>query len=102
MLVGREGECRELTRLLRDAANGTSRSVVIRGDPGMGKTALLEFARGRAKAFQVAATVGVESESELAFGALVGIVRGLAAYLPGLPEEQRSALEAAIAVRAGP
>lgn len=99
MLVGREDECRELARLLRDAAKGAGRSLVIRGDAGMGKTALLEFARGRAKSFQVAATTGVESESELAFGALVGMVRPLAPYLPQLPEEQRSALEAAVAVR---
>lgn len=99
MLVGREDECRELDRLVRDAAGGTSRSLVIRGDAGMGKTALLEFARTRAKAFQVVATKGVESESELAFGALVGIVRPLAGYVSGLPDQQRSALEAAVAVR---
>jgi DNA-binding CsgD family transcriptional regulator len=99
MLVGREDECRQITRLLRDAAHGTSRSLVIRGDAGMGKSALLDFARTRAKSFHVAATTGVESESELAFGALVGLVRPFASYVPRLPEQQRSALDAAIAVR---
>ena len=99
MLVGREDECRELARLVRDAAEGMSRCLVIRGDAGMGKSALLRFTRERARSFQVAATTGIESESELAFGALVGIVRPLVPYLRRLPEPQRTALEAAIALR---
>lgn len=103
MLVGREAECRELARLLRSAADGKSGSLVIRGEAGMGKTALLAYAAHRAeRSFLVLAARGVQAESELAFAGLVGLCRPLARYMAQVPGHQRSALEAAIAFNAAP
>src|SRR5919106_752171 len=101
MLVGREAECRELTRLLRAAANGTSGTLVIRGDPGTGKTALLDFSARQARGFLIASAKGVESESEIAFAALVGLCRPMLGHLDRLSDRQRSALETAIAISVG-
>lgn len=101
MLVGREAECRELRRLLRAAADGTSGSLLIRGDPGTGKTALLDFAARQARGFLIASAKGVESESEIAFGALVGLCRPMLGHLDRLSGRQRTALETAIAISVG-
>jgi DNA-binding CsgD family transcriptional regulator len=102
MLVGREAESRELTRLLRRAASGTTGACVVRGEPGVGKTALLEFAAEEARAFLTVSARGVESESEFAFAGLVGICRPLRSHLSGVPDRQRDALESALAVSRGP
>ena len=103
MLVGREAECRELARLLRSAADGKSGSLVIRGEAGMGKTALLAYAAHRAeRSFLILSARGVQSESELAFAGLVSLCRPLLGHFNRLPDAQRGTLEAAIAVSSGP
>jgi tetratricopeptide (TPR) repeat protein len=102
MLFGRQGECLQLERALNDARDGTSRTILVRGEAGMGKSALLRFVMGRASAFDVAAVTGVESESDLPFGALLGVCRGMLPFLDGIPPAQRAALEAALALSPGP
>src|ERR1700748_2404496 len=67
---GRRVEREALDRLLDAVRGGQSRVLVVSGEPGVGKTALLESAIGSASGFRVVRAVGVESEMELAFGAL--------------------------------
>ncbi len=102
MLIGREAECRRLEDLLARALRRTSATLVIRGEAGMGKTALLGFARDRADGFKISSAAGVESEADLPFAALVGLSRPLLGYLDRTPNAQRFALEAALGMSAGP
>ena len=67
----------------------------------MGKSALLRFVMGKASGFDVVSVTGVESESDLPFGALLGICRGLLPFLDRIPAAQRGALEAALALSPG-
>ena len=69
-LRGRDAECAALDVLLDAARRGESRTVVLRGEGGVGKTALLEYAIGSAQDFRVLRSVGVEFEMELAFASL--------------------------------
>src|SRR5215470_19318708 len=68
MLVGRDAEQQRLDLLLRQAQAGTSGVLVLRGDPGIGKTALLDHARSRAGSMRVLRATGIEAETGLAFG----------------------------------
>ena len=70
MLLGRLQERAALSRLLEAARSGRSGVLVVRGEPGVGKTALLEHAIESAAGLRVARVAGVESEMELAFAAL--------------------------------
>ena len=70
VLHGRRGEREALERLLAAVRGGPSRVLVVSGEPGVGKTALVESAIGSASGFRVMRAVGVESEMELAFAAL--------------------------------
>jgi hypothetical protein len=69
-LLGRPSECEVLDRLVAAVRVDGGACRVVRGEPEVGKTALLEYAIGSASGFRVARTVGVESEMELAFAAL--------------------------------
>ena len=95
-LVGRNEECRAVEQVLDDARTGRSAVLVIRGEPGIGKSALLDHASGRASDFRVCHAAGVESEAELA---LSGVQQLLGASVLGrteaLPPPQRDALKAA-------
>ena len=70
MLWGRRRQCGVLDGLLADVRAGRSRVLVVRGEPGIGKTALLDYAIQSASGFRVVRAAGVESEMELAFAAL--------------------------------
>ncbi len=70
MLVGRSAECGALDRLLEGGRQGTSAAIVLRGEPGVGKTALLGYAVEQAEGFRVLRATGIETESEIAFAAL--------------------------------
>jgi hypothetical protein len=74
-LVGREPECAAVGRLLDDARAGAGGSLVVRGEPGIGKSALLEYARQRAAPMAVLSATGVEAESDLAFAGLHELLR---------------------------
>ncbi|MDQ3672153.1 MAG: ATP-binding protein, partial [Actinomycetota bacterium] len=67
MLVGRSEERGRIDLLLEQAAAGRGGALAVRGEAGIGKTALLEYARERAGAARVVDTVGVESEFEVPF-----------------------------------
>jgi hypothetical protein len=68
-LLGRERERAALDRLLEAATSGRGGVLVVRGEPGVGKTALLEYAIGAGREFRFARTFGVESEMELPYAA---------------------------------
>ena len=92
MLLDRLPERAALTRLLEGARAGRSGVLVLRGEPGVGKTALLEFAVESGAGFRVARVAGVESEMELAFAALQQLCAPMLDRLEALPDPQRHAL----------
>src|SRR3954469_6886775 len=100
-LLGRRSECQTLDRLLEAVSGGESRALVIRGEPGVGKTALLQYAIDSASEMRVVRAVGVESEMELAFAGLQQLCAPMLDRLEGLPGPQRDALATAFGLRAG-
>jgi DNA-binding CsgD family transcriptional regulator len=101
VLVGRRDECDVLDGLLVAARAGRSGVLVLRGEPGVGKTALVDYTVGSASGFRVARVVGVESEMELAFAALHQLCAPMLGRLEHLPDPQRGALGAAFGLTAG-
>ena len=95
-LVGRESELAAIERLLEGARQGGSGSLVVRGDAGMGKSALLRYAIERAAGMLTLSVTGVEVESDLDFAGLHGLVRPIEHELSQLPELQRGAVAAAL------
>src|SRR5258705_201054 len=100
-LRGRRTEREALDRVLEAARAGQSSVVVLRGEAGVGKTALLEYAGERASGFQVARAAGVESEMELAFAGLQQLSAPMLDRLEHLPQPQRDALRLAFALSDG-
>nr|MDQ3821817.1 AAA family ATPase [Actinomycetota bacterium] len=100
-LRGRRGECEALDRLLANVRAGESRVLVLRGEAGIGKTALLEYLMERASGCRVARAAGVESEMELAFAGLHQLCAPLLDRLGHLPVPQREALSTAFGLSAG-
>jgi DNA-binding CsgD family transcriptional regulator len=98
MLLGREPEISRIDALLEDARNRQSGALVLRGEPGIGKTALLEYAAEQAAGMTILTACGVESEAELPFVALADLVRPLLGLLPEVPDAQAAALRAALAL----
>ena len=101
MLHGRRDEREALERLLDAVRGGQSRVLVVSGEPGVGKTALLESAIRSASGFRVSRAVGVESEMELAFAALQQLCAPMIDRLDRLPGPQQDALGVAFGLRAG-
>jgi DNA-binding CsgD family transcriptional regulator len=101
MLLGRGAQCRALDGLLADVRAGRSRALVVRGEPGIGKTALLGYAVDTAPDFQVARAEGIESEMELPFAALHQLCGRMLSRAGALPGPQRQALGIAFGLRAG-
>jgi ABC-type nitrate/sulfonate/bicarbonate transport system ATPase subunit len=91
-LRGRASECAVLDRLIADVRRGESRALVIRGEAGMGKTALLEYLIGAASSLQVVRARGAESEMELAFAGLHQLCAPLLDHTGRLPGPQREVL----------
>src|SRR4051812_29476054 len=101
MLVGRETECLALDTLAADALAGRSGVLVLRGDPGAGKSALLRYASHQVRAWHVASATGVESELELAYSGLHQLCYPMLEHLDRLPVPQRDALEMVFGRSAG-
>jgi DNA-binding CsgD family transcriptional regulator len=101
-LLGRQRERAALSQLLFDVRSGRSRALVLRGEPGIGKTALLDDLCTRADDVVLARVAGVESEMELAFAALQQLCAPMLGQLGGLPDPQREALGVAFGLNAGP
>jgi DNA-binding CsgD family transcriptional regulator len=91
-----------LDRLVEAVRAGESRALVVRGEPGVGKTALLDYLAGNALGCRVVRAVGVQSEMELAFAALHQLCAPMLDRLERLPGPQREALGTAFGLSAGP
>ena len=98
MLLGRAAECGRIERLLADARAGTSGALVIGGDPGVGKTALLEHAAANATGMTVLRARGVESEAEVPFSGLLELLRPVLDRIASIPTPQAGALQGALAL----
>src|SRR5258705_7550888 len=101
MLRGRGQQCGVLDVLLAEVRAGRSRALVVRGEPGIGKTALLSYAADTAQDFRMPRAEGVESEMELPFAALHQLCGRMLDRLEALPPPQRDALGGAVGPRAG-
>ena len=101
MLLDRLPERAALSELLDAARAGRSGVLVMRGEPGVGKSALLEYAIESAAGLRVAQVAGVESEMELAFAALQQLCAPMLDKLRGLPDPQRAALGVAFGLSTG-
>jgi DNA-binding CsgD family transcriptional regulator len=99
MLVGRGSERGVVDGALEDARRGRSRMLVFTGEPGIGKSALLEYAREAGADMRVLSVAGVESETELAYAGLHALLRPVLHLADRLPAHQAQALEAALALR---
>jgi AAA ATPase domain len=94
MLYGRRAQCDALERLLADARRSRSGALVVRGEAGAGKSALLGHAGGRAEGMQVLRATGVESEAELPFAALHQLLRPVLCLVDEAQWLDRSSAEA--------
>jgi hypothetical protein len=99
--VDRRTERSALDLAIASARGGMGRALVLRGEPGIGKTALLEYAIESASGFWTGRADGVESEMELAFAALHQLCAPMLDRLDRLPDPQRDALGVALGLRAG-
>ena len=100
-LRGRAKECALLDDLVSAIGRGESRSLVLRGEAGIGKTALLEYLIAAAPDATVVRAVGVQSDMELAFASLHQLCGPLLDGLEGLPAPQRQAMEIVFGLTAG-
>jgi len=91
-----------LSRIVEAVRAGGSRVLVIRGEPGVGKTALLDYLAGQASGCRVVRALGVQSEMELAFAGLHQLCGPMLSRLDRLPGPQREALRTAFGLAAGP
>ena len=98
MLVGREAEQKRIEALLRRAREGRGAALVLRGEAGIGKTALLDQVVGLDDDLCVLRALGVEAEAELPFAALHELLQPILRLLDELPEPQATALKAALAL----
>ena len=101
-LLGREHERAALDALLDGARQGPSGTLVIRGDAGIGKTALLDYAVNTASNFLVVRFTGLEPEREIGFAALHRLLTPVLHQIERLPAPQRDAMNSALGLAAGP
>src|SRR5712692_1578321 len=100
-LTGRRSERDVLDELVESVRAGESRALVVRGEPGVGKTALLEYVAEHASGCRVVRAAGVQSEMELAFAGLHQLLAPMLDRLEHLPVPQREALRTAFGVSPG-
>ena len=98
-LFGRERECEVLDRLLGAGRGGV---LVVHGEAGVGKTALIEYAVAAGRKFRVARSIGIEADMELPFAAVQQLCAPFLNLLDHLPQHQHEALPVAFGVSAGP
>jgi hypothetical protein len=101
-LLGRERERGALDRLLDAARGGRGGVLVVRGEPGVGKTALLEYAIEAGRDFRIARASGVQAEMEFPYAAAQQLCFPILHLMEHLPEPQREALDVAFGLRRGP
>src|SRR4051794_39801649 len=95
VLLGRRNECEALDRRLQRMRAGESSALVLRGEAGIGKTALVEYAARQASGCRVVRAAGVQSEMPLAFASLHQLCAPMLGEVHGLPGPQRDALRVA-------
>jgi DNA-binding CsgD family transcriptional regulator/tetratricopeptide (TPR) repeat protein len=100
-LTGRGYERGVFDRLVGAVRAGQSRALVVRGEPGVGKTALLDYLAGQASGCQLVRAAGVQSEMELAFAGLYQLLAPMLDHLDRLPVPQREALRTAFGLSPG-
>ena len=100
-LLGRSSECETLDRLLRTVQSGQSQVLVLRGEAGIGKTALLDYIAEQASGWRIVRAAGVQSEMELPFAGLHQLCGPMLDGLGDLPDPQRDALGEAFGLEAG-
>lgn len=100
--MGRSREVRVLAGLVAAIPAGESRVLVVRGEPGVGKTALLDHLAWQAQDCRVVRAAGMQSEMELAFAGLHQLLAPMLGHLEPLPTPQREALRTAFGLSAGP
>ena len=98
MVIGRVAERAAIDDLLGAARAGRSGALVIRGEPGIGKSTLLKYAGQQATDMTVLSARGYESESEIPFAGLADLVRPVLPLLKTLPEPQAAALQSAMSL----
>src|SRR5512146_1037020 len=101
-LLGRSHECDVLNQLIAGVRAGQGQVLILRGEAGIGKTALLEYLASAARGCRIAWAAGVESEMELAFAGLHALCAPMLGRLGNLPVPQRDALNTAFGMSAGP
>jgi DNA-binding CsgD family transcriptional regulator len=101
VLRGRASECAQLDELLAAARDGRSGAIVLRGEAGIGKTALVDYVAARHNGARVLRTEGVEAAMELPFAALHQLCAPLLGDIERLPAPQRDALETAFGLSSG-
>ena len=101
MLIGRESERGVMSPLMAGARVGESGVLILTGEAGIGKTALLDWAAANVTGMQVLRATGIEAEQEVPFGGLLQLLRPILDLLDSLPGPQAAALSAALALRAG-
>src|SRR3954471_17892941 len=101
VLLGRAAERELLDRLLENVRAGQSAVLVLRGEAGVGKTALLHYCARQASGFHVARTAGVESDMDLPFAALHQLCAPMLGRGDALPKPQRTALRVAFGFSSG-
>jgi len=101
-LRGRRRECDLLDRLLDAVRAGEGRALVVRGEPGVGKTALLDYLAEHASGCRVARAAGIEAEMELAYAGVHQLLTPMLDRLERLPDPQREALGTAFGISPGP
>ena len=108
-LLGRREECAALDRLVADVREGASRVLIVRGEAGVGKSALLGYLSrriagetGRGGDWRVVSAAGVQSEMEMAYSGLHQLCTPLLDHLDELPAPQRDALATVFGLSAGP
>src|ERR1700730_16885269 len=101
VLRGRRSECAVLDPLIDAVRAGESRALVVRGEPGVGKTALLDYLVDHASGGVVAHAAGVQSEMELAFAGVHQLCAPMLDHLARLPVPQRDALRVALGLTEG-
>lgn len=101
-LLGRDPERRRLAVLIGHARNGRGGALLLVGDPGIGKTTLLEAATDEPAGVQVVRLAGFEAESTMPFAAVERLLRPLREHLPALPDRHQRALRVAAGEAAGP
>ena len=101
VLHGREQECAQVDELLAAARERRSQALVVRGEPGIGKSALLDYAAEQASDLQILRTAGVETESQLPFAAVHNLLLPVRDHSDSIPERQKTALLSAFGVGPG-